>query len=388
MLIFLQTLLDTSKPTELEEIGEIELSKVEDNVTSLAVGLPKGNATLVFAGVNSSSKDIESAKNAHSRVFGIESVGNPKEKAPARNSASNKISEISRSKLFAGTEKELYQRLTRLSRPYLNQSQLGAITTGFAKESELILFDTATTPPSLKGSIKSNKETVDVDLIQTGKNDYKVVYCTEHEIYTKTISQSSDDEEPLCIYVIPFSDSFEKATIPKFRALRWLTKDLVLTLTNIHSTGGVVVQIFRLPPSGKGHCRIVQSHRLPSSIAKATGLAVLNLTPPTSPTENQGYTQFVIAVAGHNVSISLFKVDLQVVNKVSLTSKIKPLRTFKSVHPHPMTSITFSNFIPPSSVTASTPPQTFKLASVGMSNTVVVHTFPLFLQKTSLPTAS
>lgn len=103
------------------------------------------------------------------------------------------------------------------------------------------------------------------------------------------------------------------------------------------------------------------------------------MTPPASPSEEQGYTQFVFAVAGHDISISLFKCDLQVEAKVSLPRPIKPFRTFKQVHPLQITGITFSNFAPPTHpITASTPPQYLKLASVGVSNTVVVHTLPLF----------
>jgi hypothetical protein len=382
----LQTLFDTSNPTELQEIGELDLSKEEDNVTSLAVGQRKGKATLVFAGVNSSAKDVESGKNAHFRVFGIEPAAKGKQKATsAEKAGTTKIGEISRSMLFSGKEKALYQRITRLSKPYPNQLQLGAIASGSAKDSELILFDTSTaSPPRSRGSLKSNREAVDVDFIQTGDNEFQVAYCNEHEIYFKKISTTANDEEPECIYVIPFSDSFQKPTVPKFRALRWLTKDLILALTNIHSNGGVVLQIFRLPAPGKGqgHCRIVQSHRLPSSIKKATGFAVADLTPPTTPTAFQEYTQFVIAVAGHDISLSLFKADLQVVNHVSLTTKIKPFRTLKSVHPFLITGLAFSNFTPPSyHVTASTPPQYLKLASVSVSNTVIVHTLPLSVKR-------
>jgi len=153
-------------------------------------------------------------------------------------------------------------------------------------------------------------------------------------------------------------------------------------LTNISNTGGVVIQILRLPPSGtgQGHARIAQSLRLPSNIKQAARLAVANLTPPASPTSGQGYTQLVVAVGGGDKSISLFKVDLQVEAGVSLVTKVKPFRTFKDDHAGAIavTDLAFSNFTPPSTpITASTPPQYLKLASTG-SHTVVVHTLPLF----------
>jgi hypothetical protein len=108
-------------------------------------------------------------------------------------------------------------------------------------------------------------------------------------------------------------------------------------------------------------------------------MAVANLTPPLTPSSAQDYTQFVIAVAGRDISLSLFKVDLQVEGAISLPTKIKAFKKFKNAHPMQITSLAFSNFVPPTHpVTASTPPQYLKLASVGVSNTVVVHTFPLF----------
>lgn len=344
------------------------------------MGGPRGKATLVYAGVNSSPTDLEKGKNEHFRVFGIEVATKGKGKAAEQKSSATKISEVSRSRLFSHIEKDSYQRIVRLSKPYPDQPQLGAVATGLAKESEIVLFDTsATSPPNSRGALLSNKEAVDLDFIQTGDNEYLFAYCNEHDVYVKKITPVDDGEEPEEKYVTPASRGGEPVTLPKFRALRWLTKDFMVMLTNIHSNGGVVLQVLRMPPSGKGHCRIVQSHRLPDGIKKATGLAVVNLTPPLSPTAEQGYTQFVFAVAGHDRSISLFKMDVQYEAKVYMSTKIKPFRTFKNVHPLQITSIAFSNFTPPTHpITASTPPQYLKLASVGISNTVVVHTLPLF----------
>ncbi|PVH72643.1 hypothetical protein DL98DRAFT_563489 [Cadophora sp. DSE1049] len=374
------TLLDASNPNELQELRDIELSKDEDNVTSLAVGVDQDGSPLVFAGVNSSPADVEKGKNLHFRVFRTDASATAKWKAVAKKAAADKITEISRSALFEGTEKELYQRITRLSKPFQGQPQLGAVATGLSKAAEIVLFDTtSSSPPKSRGAVQSNKEAVDVDFIQTGKDEYLFAYCDEHDIYLKKISAETDAEEPECVYITPATRGTDRPTTPKFRAMRFLTKDFIIMLTNIANNSGVVLQIFRIPPSGKGQCRLSQSLRLPMRITKATGLAVSNLTHPASPTSPQGYTQFVIAVAGHDISISLFKVDLQVEGTASLISKIKSFRTFRNVHPLQITGLAFSNFMPPTHpVTAQTPPQHLKLASVGVSNTVVVHTLPLF----------
>ena len=342
------------------------------------MGQVKGKATLVYAGVNSSPKDLANGKNQHFRVFGIEAAA--KGKGKSEKAFASKISEVSRARLFSKVEKDAYQRIVRLSKPYPKQPQLGAVATGLAKDSEIVLFDTsATSPPVLRGALQSPKEAVDLDFIQTGAKEYQFAYCDDYDVYVKTITPVDDGELPVERYVTPASRSGEAVTLPKFRALRWLTKDFILMLTNVYSNGGVVLQVLRMPPNGEGHCRIVQSHRLPSGITKATGLAVVNLTPPLSPTDQQGYTQFVFAVAGHDRSISLFKMDVQYEAKVYMSTSIKPFRTFKNVHPLQITGIAFSNFTPPAfPIKANTPPQYLKLASVGVSNTLVVHTLPLF----------
>lgn len=122
-----------------------------------------------------------------------------------------------------------------------------------------------------------------------------------------------------------------------------------------------------------------QSLRLASHITKATALAVANLTPSLSPADEQGNTQFVLAVAGHNSSISLFKVDLQCASGIYLPSNIKLFKTLRAVHSLQISSLAFSHFQPPEMpITASTPAQTIKLASTGLGNSIVVHTLPLF----------
>ncbi|TVY47981.1 hypothetical protein LOCC1_G001697 [Lachnellula occidentalis] len=382
------TLLDTSKANEIEEAAEIDLSRDEDNVTSLAVGQQNGNTTLVFAGINSSPEDVAAGKNLHFRVFGIEDTapktkgkgkGKAKADTEAQKPAASNITEISRVSLFQGKDKNAYQRLLRLSKPFPNQPQLGAVATGLEKEWEIVLFNASTkSPPSKIGSILPHKEAVDMDILPCGQGEFLFAYCDNHDIYVKKITKS-DTAEPSLVYSTPGSRSTEKVTVPAFRALRWLTKDLLLMLTNIHGNAGVVLQILRIPPSGTGQSRIAQSVRLPSRLSKATGLAVANLTPPVEPSAPQDYTQFVIAVAGQDFSISLFKVDLQVEGGVSLPSAIKPFRTLRAVHPFTITSLVFSNFTPPTHpITASTPPQYLKLASVSVNNTVVVHILPLF----------
>ena len=101
-------------PYEIETTVEIDLSRDEDSVTSLAVGQGKAKETLIYAGINSSEQDRVNGKNEHFRVFGLGASSGAKK---GEKGTTTKISELSRSSLFDGKEKETYQRLVRLSKP-------------------------------------------------------------------------------------------------------------------------------------------------------------------------------------------------------------------------------------------------------------------------------
>lgn len=273
--------------------------------------------------------------------------------------------------------------MLRLSRPFGNGTQLGVAATGAGlnpKQPEVVLFDTssASGPPKVRGGAQIGKEAKDVDVIQTGKDEYVFAYCTDHEVFVKKISPKTSDTAPSCVYVVPGSqETNEKPTVPAFRCLRFLTPEFIVMLTNIWGRSGVVVQVLRLPPAieGQGRCSLAQSIRLPSSIKTATGLAVSNLSAPKSPGEAQAEGQFVIAVASSDISISLFTCSYLRQHNVQLIADLKPLQTLKAVHPLQITGIAFSGFEAPK---AGTQPKELKLASISMGNTVVVHTVKVF----------
>lgn len=301
-------------------------------------------------------------------------------KATTSAKGTSKIQETLRTIIFSGTEKDLYQRVTRSSRPYKGQPQLVGVLTGLGKQAEVkVLSINAGGMPKLIGGWESNKEAVDCDFIATGENEYLFGYCDEYDVWVAKVSGGKVSDEPTSLYVTPASTDSERPQLPAFKGLRWLTKDYLAMLSNVHGGNGVVIQILRLPPSGNGPAAVVQSIWLPSSVSKATAFEVANLTPPTTPSDSQGYTQFIIAVAGHDISIHLYKIDLQVEIGINLVQRIQAFRTLKKVHPIQITSLAFSNFTAPSQpITAQTPAQHLKLSSTSMSGTVVVHTLPLF----------
>lgn len=301
----------------------------------------------MFAGVNSSPDEIKKGKNDHFRVFGISQPGKSAKTSGVR------ISEIARDALFLHKDTSAYQRLLRLSHPYENLPQLGAIATGLSKEPEIALFDV---PCSGGGRWKSRgrldipKEAMDLDVVQTGPDTYQLAYCDDHEIFTVEVSKT-EISEPKCVYTItPDEGATAKA---QFKSLRYLTPGFLITVVNRPNSQGVALHGYRLPAKDQDNARLAVQARLPKGVSKATGLAVRNLSPTSSPSDKQGQTQFVVAVAGNDSSISLFTLEHKSAASVDLLADLAPFQVLKGVHPSNITGLSFSSFTPPKSSSKS-----------------------------------
>ncbi|RKF59087.1 putative guanine nucleotide exchange factor-like protein [Erysiphe neolycopersici] len=366
---------DASKPRELTLAAEAELSKNEDNPTSLAVG----NNHFIYAGLNSGPHDIAEGKNRHFRVYEIQNVGREEKKGANSESSELKIFERSKCSLFSGNDKDSYQRITRLSRVLPEyQTQLGVVATGLAQNHEIIFFETnGSDPPRTRGVLQIEKEAVDVDIFQTDKKEFIFAYCDEYSIYTKRVAPEMECEELQCVYKNEPLVNNNKARIPSLRSIRWLVHDHILALTN--SQSGVILSIIKLSLERAVRRQVVNSVRLPRRLKKATGLCLANLSLPEISVKAKGCTQFVIAVAGHDRSLFLFTVDAKLDTGISKFSALTPFRTFQNVHPLQITSLAFSGLFRVNGPAKSNMiPPPLRLASVGISNTVVVHTLPLF----------
>ncbi|KAI0883414.1 uncharacterized protein GGS22DRAFT_166917 [Annulohypoxylon maeteangense] len=364
------TVLDTSKPDELSEVAELELSPNEDNVTTLATGPRKDRNLTLFAGVNSSPEDIKKGKNEHFRVF---SISQP---AKSAKTSGVRVSEVARDALFLHKDASAYQRLLRLSHPYENLAQLGAIATGLSKESEIALFDVPCAGGGRwksRGRLDIPREAMDLDVVQTGPDTYQLAYCDDHEIFTVEVSKT-EISDPKCVYTItPDEGATAKAS---FKSLRYLTPGFLITVVNRPNSNGVALHGYRLPAKEQENARLAIRARLPKGVSKATGLAVRNLSPASSPSDKQGETQFVVAVAGNDASISLFTLEHKSAATVELLADLAPFHVLKGAHPSNITGITFSPFTPPKSSKPTTE-LTVKLATVGVGFTTVVHSIPL-----------
>ncbi|KAI4192078.1 MAG: hypothetical protein LQ346_004487 [Caloplaca aetnensis] len=385
------TLIDTSRKQTISAAVDVDLSRDEDSVTSLAVASSTPSSLIAFAGINSSEEDQNAGRNEHFRSFRLEY---PPRKGPDGTDGSDESAQgykgqtapLGRASLFkpsAASKKETYQRITRLSRPCkINGGQLGAIATGLAPEGEIVLFDAKTNGPMgpwVEARISIGKgEAADVDII--GLNDiedvppgsFTVAYCSDYVVHAfKLTLKQKTPPEPQYAYseLHPDASSQSKAR-PKFRSLRFLTRNLLIVLQNRPTRQGADLLLLELSPHLQG--RILRRQRLHSGINSATALSVTHL--PSSGTSLP--SQHVIAVAGQDTSISIF--TLEHPSKPPFKSlKLRLHSLLKSVHPSQITSLSFSSLNPPPEPQQSTPPQYIKLASTSIANTVIVHTLTL-----------
>lgn len=375
-------MLDVSRATDITPKAELELPADEDNVQTLAVGPRRGDSTIVFAGVNGSPEDAKRGKNEHFRVLGINA---------AAKSGGVQISETARASLFSAKDEATYQRILRLSQPFDRLPQLGAVATGLSKEPQLVLFDVPASGADRwisRGRLDLPQEAMDLDVVQTGPGTYQLAYCHKHEIYVVNVTQDGVSD-PALVYELPSEDDNGPLNRPAFRSIRYLNAGFLFAVANNPDRKGVVLYGYRLPRKESEPARLAVVEQLPKSVTQSTGLAIRNLTPPPSPTEPQGDSQYVIAVSGNDASISLLTLDYKITSGVDLLANLAPFHTIKSAHASNITAISLSTVNPPKLRRSKTDsPLTLRLASVSMANTAVVHNIPLKpLEEKSAPAA-
>ncbi|KAH7162306.1 hypothetical protein B0J13DRAFT_5483 [Dactylonectria estremocensis] len=354
------TVLETVSQQELRVAGEIDLSRDEDSVMSLVIGARKGKTSHIYAGVNSSHDSIAKGKNEHLRAFSIQQS---KARAAAGiKTADQKITELSRSALFTDLDAETYQRLLRIA------GSTGAAATAMGKEPQLAVFETSGAVVKSKGVLELAKEVEDLDIVQSSETEFQVAYCHKYELHLIDIGK--DETEPRIMFTIPDDD----AQRPVFRSIRYLTPTFLLAAANLPKRAGVVLFGFRLPTKAGERARLAVTARIPRKIS-ATAIAVSNLSPPASLTAPVGQTQFIVAVAGHDSSISLFTVEHKTGGELDFLTNLWPFHTLKDVHGDAnITGLAFSNFVAPKTHIRQ---QFIKLASISLQKSVSVYGIPL-----------
>lgn len=393
---------------------ELELSRDEDSVTSLAAAPQSDNANeiVALAGINSSVEQMKKNNNQHLRSFRFDAphrelavvlppadsavedsdeVEQETKKEQARTAGElipGKATPLSRASLFktkgGADSADTYQRVLRLSpwRKYPGEEgddtenvRIGAITTGLAPSGEIVFFRATETPSEsdVIGRIRlsDNEEAEDLDFASLANDKFRVAYTTGVDVVVGEMSsskQSNAAPDVKTIFSIPPPKS--GTARPKFRALRFLDPTTLLLLQNAPDRGGAELVILRLPDDKTSVASILSRKRLPRSVKIGLGLDVCPLG-----TNPQGQQQTIIAASGSDNSIAVFTLEF---GPVRGFASIRPFTVIRDVHPFSMTKLVFSTFIAPAHpVGPEVPPQNVKLASVSMGNTVVVHTIPL-----------
>ena len=383
-------MVDTSRKHDISEVADVDLSRDEDSVTSLAVAQSSASSAIVFAGINASEAEQQAGRNEHLRSFRL---GYPPRKEPKTDAKEGRevevptakvdtvaLGKVSLFKVSTESKKETYQRVLRLSPVNKDTgSRLGAIATGLAAAGEVVIFDASRDSPTLEDvrqrvQLGKGEEAADIDVIESKEGAYLVAYCTDYEVYVCKLPSASqnNDSEPQFIHGTPHPDvSTPGKKRPTFRSLRFLTPRLLLLLQNQPNRSGAELLLLEVPDNadiGTVVLRKVLHRSIKSGSALATALL-----PASNSVQD---VQHVIAIAGQDISITILTLFHSPTRKPSSSLRFNTYTTLYNVHPLQMTALTFSTFVHP---TKNSYGKTYylKLASTSMSSTVIVHTFPL-----------
>lgn len=239
--------------------------------------------------------------------------------------------------------------------------------------------------------MRDNAEAADLDIIELETNTFSITWATDYDVYEQTVMYNFDTKKasfspanPRKVYSIPKREDASKPARPKYRAIRWLSNEDVLLLSNLPNRTGAELSIVHLYPSGPA--LMVKNKGLPGHVKQAVGLDVCSLD-----SDKAGNKQVVVAIASHDISIPIYTLDYNA--NTHTFAKFKRFTTLNDVHPLQMTCLRFSPFHSPvrapppetdkqgNALPAKNPvhpgPQYIKLCSTSMGNTVVVDTFAL-----------
>ncbi|KAH7139275.1 hypothetical protein B0J11DRAFT_516470 [Dendryphion nanum] len=371
----------SSRSPNLEPIAEIDLSRDEDSITCLA-NLATKNGVILYAGINSTEAERLKGKNEHFRSFEVTYPSKSAGSSVGEKTGDGKLQFLSKTAVLKSpsnevAKKEAYQRLIRLSPPKPGKAgakRIGVIASSLAgDENEVVVFPATSTKPAASEIIQriplaKGQEANDIDIREVDDGHFHVLYATDYSVYLSSIENQQKSVRK--VYEIPHSDLSEKKGRSKVRGLRILSPSHILLLVNLHNRTGVELLVLRLYEEGMGS--IIMRKRLPRHIKAAVDMDVALLD-----SDKKDAYQAVVAVGGHDCSLSIFTIDYNGSSRNSL-GKFISFATYRDVHPFQMTKVVFSPFFAPiTSSTGKAKPQYLRVASTSLGNSVSVETFEL-----------
>ncbi|KAK8213168.1 hypothetical protein M8818_002466 [Zalaria obscura] len=272
------SLLDCSSRATLETVAEVQLSQEEDSITSIA-NLASKDGLVTLAGINSSEKEQKAGKNEHMRTFSVKYPKRKRAQDKSRQteekedaSAEGSITIAGKAALFKphpGPKPETYQRVLKLSPARKRESgskRIGVIASSLAKQSEIVVFDATRTPITpaeiiTTVTLPTGLEANDIDIYDSGENEFSIVYCTDYDIYEQTITYNFQTRKsemtprnPRRFHSVPAPDPRESSKgRPVYRSVRFLNNSQnVLALANKPGRTGADLSIVHLYPTGPG----------------------------------------------------------------------------------------------------------------------------------------
>jgi hypothetical protein len=384
------TLLNVALPGQIQKVAETEVP--DDNPASLGLRASK-DGVVAFVGANSGRDARRKGKNEHFRAFDV--------RYPPRggDGGGGSISASQSTTLFSPgfvNSKDGFQRLLRLSPPRLwreGSKRIGAIASSLSGRDEIVFFDATVPFPTAKDVIHRIElpdkiEVNELDVIEESEGEFGFTYCTNKDVYLGKISYDfathklkSKVEEPTLQHRLPESGKVRT----KYRCLRFISSDHVLVLVNRGSASEL--QVLKVFPED-GPCNIVLRMALPSRL----GAAVDVDTSLLDADEKTGDRQVVIAVAGQRNDVSVFTLDLR---GNGGPRNVRAFTHINGVHDLSMKKVLLSPFCSPyikrpedsdKPLPPPARPKFLALASISLSNTVVVDYLPLDAVKTKTAT--
>jgi prolactin regulatory element-binding protein len=387
------TLLDVSSRSTIQKTAELSTSPTEDHPVSLGV-LSYKEGLIAYTGINSGKEERENGTNSHFRSFKVDFPARAKEQSEKQEHGS--ITPLGKTSLFSPSANsgDVFQRLLRLSpasRRANGSKRIGAIANSLAKESEIVIFNATAASPSSADVIQRLKplqkaEANDIDIYETKEGEFQITYCTQTEVYLQTINYDFAakkatkvfPKEPYAVYSMPYPDAFQTPGRGRIRCLRFLTPHHLLLLANKGGRSDFV--ILKIYPDGvEGD--VVLRKQLPKRMGACVSVDVCVLDADSM----SGARQIAVAVAAQSEDISIYTLDYSGTSKDTL-STFTLYSDLRSVHSIAMKRVVLSPFHPPwpsesSSSSESKPktpgPQYLRLASISLSNELVVDFLPL-----------
>jgi prolactin regulatory element-binding protein len=378
------TLLDVSAREQIDRAAECDVS--DDSPSSLGV-LASKDGMIAFSGANSSIADRQAGKNEHFRSFKVDFPV----KTKGVKQSDGKIEALRKSCLFSSPyaiSGDAFQRLLRLSparKTSVGAKRIGAIANSLIQPSEIVLFDATAASPTQKDVIHrielpEKTEANDLDIYEVSDGEFLLTYCTSTEVFVCGISYDFAKHKLASKVEAPSSQHKALKAGVKYRSIRFLSKDYILLMTNCGPFSELLV--LRVYPK-EGPCDVILrktlANRMKASVSMDVCLLDADLT--------TGERQAIVALAAQREDI--YVLTLNVPAKGSPTS-FNTYTNLLGVHKAPMKKVVLSPFFSPYDTSdgqkkeaIKTPGQQFiRLASISLSNNVVVDALPLHAKKT------